>query len=112
VPHPPPRGQGRERPVKRAIVIGGASGIGLATVDALTADGVEVVVADVDAERAERVAAERCDTVRALGLDVTDEDSVVAAFDAVGEFDTVVNCAGLSDPGALTELEFSAWRHT
>ncbi len=38
--------------------------------------------------------------VRALRLDVTDEDSVVAAFDAVGEFDTVVNCAGLSDPGA------------
>ncbi|MCK8612816.1 SDR family NAD(P)-dependent oxidoreductase [Gordonia sp. C13] len=98
--------------MKRAVVIGGASGIGLATVDALTAEGVEVVVADVDAARAETIAAERGDTVRALHLDVTDEDSVVAAFDAIGEFDTVVNCAGLSDPGALTELELSAWQHT
>lgn len=82
--------------MRRAVVIGGASGIGLATVDALIEEGV---------------AAER-GTVSALRLDVTDEDSVAAGFDAVGEFDTMVNCAGLSDPGALTELELSAWRHT
>ncbi|GAC83041.1 SDR family NAD(P)-dependent oxidoreductase [Gordonia paraffinivorans] len=98
--------------MRRAVVIGGASGIGLATVDALIAEGVEVVVADVNGDAAEQVAAERGDTVSALRLDVTDEDSVAAGFDAVGEFDTMVNCAGLSDPGALTELELSAWRHT
>ncbi|WP_168703555.1 SDR family NAD(P)-dependent oxidoreductase [Gordonia paraffinivorans] len=98
--------------MRRAVVIGGASGIGLATVDALIAEGVEVVVADVNGDAAEKVAAERGDTVSALRLDVTDEDSVAAGFDAVGEFDTMVNCAGLSDPGALTELELSAWRHT
>lgn len=97
--------------MRRAVVIGGASGIGLATVDALIEEGVDVVVADVNGEAAEKVAAER-GTVSALRLDVTDEDSVAAGFDAVGEFDTVVNCAGLSDPGALTELELSAWRHT
>ncbi|VFA88163.1 3-alpha-(or 20-beta)-hydroxysteroid dehydrogenase [Gordonia paraffinivorans] len=98
--------------MRRAVVIGGASGIGLATVDALIAEGVEVVVADVNGDAAEQVAAERGDTVSALRLDVTDEDSVAAGFDAVGEFDTMVNCAGLSDPGALTELELSAWRYT
>ncbi|WP_279104536.1 SDR family NAD(P)-dependent oxidoreductase [Gordonia paraffinivorans] len=97
--------------MRRAVVIGGASGIGLATVDALIEAGVDVVVADVNGEAAEQVAAER-GTVSALRLDVTDEDSVAAGFDAVGEFDTMVNCAGLSDPGALTELELSAWRHT
>lgn len=98
--------------MRRAVVIGGASGIGLATVDALIEEGVDVVVADVNGDAAEQVAAERGDTVSALRLDVTDEDSVAAGFDAVGEFDTMVNCAGLSDPGALTELELSAWRHT
>ncbi|MEO9327869.1 SDR family NAD(P)-dependent oxidoreductase [Gordonia aurantiaca] len=98
--------------MKRAVVVGGASGIGLATVDALTAEDVEVVVADVDGDSAEKVAAGRGDTVSALRLDVTDEASVAAGFDAVGEFDTVVNCAGLSDPGALTELELGAWQHT
>lgn len=97
--------------MRRAVVIGGASGIGLATVDALIEEGVDVVVADVNGEAAEKVAAER-GTVSALRLDVTDEDSVAAGFDAVGEFDTMVNCAGISDPGALTELELSAWRHT
>ncbi|MBY4572543.1 short-chain dehydrogenase [Gordonia paraffinivorans] len=97
--------------MRRAVVVGGASGIGLATVDALIEEGVDVVVADVNGEAAEKVAAER-GTVSALRLDVTDEDSVAAGFDAVGEFDTMVNCAGLSDPGALTELELSAWRHT
>lgn len=98
--------------MSRAIVVGGASGIGLATVDALADAGSEVVVADVDLVRAEAVAAERGDAVRAVRLDVTDEDSVAAVFDDVGEFDTAVNCAGLSDPGPLTDLELSAWRHT
>lgn len=96
----------------RAVVVGGASGIGHATVDALHREGVEVIVADVDGDRAEQVAAECGDGVWALTLDVTDEDSVATGFESVGGFDTVVNCAGLSDPGALTELELSAWQHT
>ena len=89
--------------MSRAIVVGGAS---------LADAGSEVVVADVDLVRAEAVAAERGDAVRAVRLDVTDEDSVAAVFEDAGEFDTAVNCAGLSDPGPLTDLELSAWRHT
>ena len=73
--------------MSRAIVVGGASGIGLATVDALADAGSEVVVADVDLVRAEAVAAERGDAVRAVRLDVTDEDSVAAVFEDAGEFD-------------------------
>ena len=49
---------------------------------------------------------------RARWVDVTDEDSVAATFAGAGDFDTVVNCAGLSNPGALTELELDAWRNT
>lgn len=97
--------------MSRAIVIGGASGIGLATVDAFVEQGVQVIVADRDTERADQVAAAR-DGVAAVHLDVTDEASVAATFADAGEFDTVVNCAGLSNPGALTELELDAWRNT
>ena len=45
--------------MNRAVVIGGASGIGLATVDAFVGEGMQVVVADRDVERAEQVAATR-----------------------------------------------------
>lgn len=97
--------------MNRAVVIGGASGIGLATVDAFVGEGMQVVVADRDVKRAEQVAATR-DGARAVHMDVTDEDSVAATFAGIGDFDTVVNCAGLSNPGALTELELDAWRNT
>jgi len=97
---------------KRALVIGGASGIGLATVRALRLQGYEIVVADVNADGAQKVAAELGDGVSTLALDVTDEDSVRTGLEASAPLDAVVNCAGLSIPGALTELDLSGWRTT
>ncbi|WP_084495819.1 SDR family NAD(P)-dependent oxidoreductase [Nocardia shimofusensis] len=93
-----------------ALVVGGASGIGLATVRAFAAEGYRVVLADVNTEAAERLAAELGVTV--LRMDVTDEDSVAAGFAAVADLRAVVNCAGLSMPGPVTDLELSAWRTT
>ena len=100
------------RSVRRAIVIGGASGIGLATVRALQLEGCEVIVADVNADAATAVAAELGGGVTAVALDVTDEPSVADAMAAAAPLDVVVNCAGLSMPGAIAELELSAWQLT
>ncbi|WP_172398750.1 SDR family NAD(P)-dependent oxidoreductase [Gordonia sp. i37] len=95
-----------------ALVVGGASGIGKATARMLHEEGHRVVVADVNADAAAAVVAELGGTATAVHLDVTDEASVAAGFDGLDDLTIVVNCAGLSMPGALTELELSAWQTT
>lgn len=95
---------------RRALIIGGASGIGLATARALHADGVDVVIADVNDAAARAVGEEL--GAQALHVDVTDEASVAAGFATAGPLDIVVNCAGLSVPGALTDLELRGWQTT
>lgn len=95
-----------------AMVIGGGSGIGRATAQALARDGFRVVVADVNLDAARTVAADIGGAATALHLDVTDEDSVAAGFDTTADLHAVVNCAGLSMPGPITELELAHWQTT
>lgn len=68
----------------RAIVVGGAGGIGSAICGKLASDGYRVVVADFNLERAKDVCgALEGDGHEALQIDVTSEESVSAAFDAI-----------------------------
>ncbi|WP_228001819.1 SDR family NAD(P)-dependent oxidoreductase [Nocardia australiensis] len=97
---------------RSAMVIGGGSGIGLATAHVLARDGYRVTVADVNLEAARTVAADIGDTATAIGLDVTDEASVAAGFADARDLHAVVNCAGLSLPGQITELELAHWKTT
>jgi NAD(P)-dependent dehydrogenase (short-subunit alcohol dehydrogenase family) len=98
-----------ERPLSRrvALVTGAAGGIGGAIARRLAAEGACVVVADIDAEGADALAATIGDEAVGLRLDVTDEASVDAAFDAAalafGGVDLLVNCAGVSAAGPLIE---------
>lgn len=70
-----------------AVVTGGASGIGAETARRLVRDGARVIVADVQAEAAERIAAEIGERARAVRTDVAREEDVAAAVDlAVTEF--------------------------
>jgi NAD(P)-dependent dehydrogenase (short-subunit alcohol dehydrogenase family) len=81
-----------------ALVAGGASGLGAATVRVLHAAGATVVLADIDEERGEALAGELGDRAAFVRTDVTDEASVQAAVDAAGEAGTLrvsVNCAGI-----------------
>ena len=67
---------------KVVLMAGGAGAIGTATSLRLAAEGVRVVVADLDQPAAEAVAARIADTGReafAIGLDIGDEDAVGAA---------------------------------
>jgi 2-hydroxycyclohexanecarboxyl-CoA dehydrogenase len=81
---------------RSALVTGGASGIGAATVRRLAAEGARVAVADLDPERARGVSGEV--DGHAIEMDVTDHASIVAgvavAVDAVGPIDVLVNNAG------------------
>ncbi|WAC56656.1 SDR family NAD(P)-dependent oxidoreductase [Gordonia sp. SL306] len=95
-----------------AVVVGGASGIGLATARALAAEGYAVTIADVNADAARTAADEIGGTTNAVTMDVTDEESVAAGFEAVPDLHAVVSCAGLTIPGAITELPLEHWQTT
>lgn len=81
------------------IVTGGSSGLGAATVRRFQARGARVVVADVDAEGGQKLAAELGPGVSFCRTDVTNEADAQAAIDtAVREFgglNGLVNCAGI-----------------
>lgn len=98
---------------KTAVVTGGASGIGLAIVRRLIAEGARVVVADINPASLESVATEFGEAAHTIEVDVRDETQVQAmvqmALDWTGSLDTAFNCAGLSVFGELMELAESDW---
>ncbi len=85
-----------------AIVSGGASGLGEATVRALHDRGAAVTIADVQQEKGEALAAELGERAAFVATDVTDEAAVKAAVDAaaaaVGGLRIAVSCAGIGWP--------------
>jgi NAD(P)-dependent dehydrogenase (short-subunit alcohol dehydrogenase family) len=80
-----------------AVVVGGASGIGRATVVLLARRGVRVVVADADSRGADQLAASFDERVRAVTVDVRSEpstrDMAASVRDTFGGIDLLVNCA-------------------
>ncbi len=83
-----------------AVVTGGASGLGLATVKALLADGAQVVIIDLPSSNGETIAKELGDRVRFAAADVTDEAAVTEALDlaeSLGPLRVAVNCAGIGN---------------
>jgi 2-hydroxycyclohexanecarboxyl-CoA dehydrogenase len=93
---------------RKALVTGGASGIGAATAARLAAEGAEVWVGDIDTEGAERIAAEVAG--HAIELDVTDLDSAKAAVEATGTLDILVNNAGTDEFGFFTYTTPEQWK--
>lgn len=82
-----------------AVVTGGASGIGLGIVEALTRDGFHCVTASRHPERAQ------CAGFTAIATDITKVDDVARLFAQVkadfGDLDVLVNCAGIVAGGRL-----------
>jgi NAD(P)-dependent dehydrogenase (short-subunit alcohol dehydrogenase family) len=92
---------------KVAIVTGGASGIGEATVRLFASEGARIVAADVEDERGRRLAEKIGENVIYHHTDVTSEDDVHAtvklAMDTWGRLDVVFNNAGIV--GAIGSIE-------
>lgn len=92
---------------QRALVTGGASGIGAATAARLAAEGAEVVIGDVNVDGATAVAAE----IGAISgrLDVTDAQSSRDLVAAHGPFSILVNNAGTDEFGFFADTDPGIW---
>lgn len=90
---------------KRAIVTGGASGIGEAIARAYAAAGAAVTVADLDGAAAGRVADEIGGTAWEVDLSAT-----AALEDIELDADILVNCAGLQRVSPIVDFDPDAWR--
>lgn len=88
-----------------ALVTGGASGLGAATVQELAARGAKVIIADLDAVKGESLAAANPERVVFVPVDVTNEADVRLAIkeavDRFGRISVAVNCAGVPDAGKI-----------
>src|SRR5580698_6647419 len=89
---------------RRALVTGGASGIGEATVKELVRAGAFVWIADINHSAAEALAAS-LPAAQALPLDVTNPTSIAAAVAKVSRLDILVNNAGIGHVGSIEATE-------
>lgn len=95
---------------RRALVIGGASGIGAAIATAYVEQGASVVVADLwERDPVGQVTG-------AVRVEVTDEDSmaraVASAVELIGPLDVLVNSAGILTEAVLLEMDLATWSQT
>jgi 3alpha(or 20beta)-hydroxysteroid dehydrogenase len=96
------------------LVTGGAGGQGASHVRAFLAEGANVVIGDVDAQRGTALADELGARARFARLDVTDEtawsDAVRTAESAFGALSVLVNNAGVQNPPAtIEETDPATW---
>ena len=89
---------------KRALVTGGASGIGESVCRVFSDAGASVIVADINKAQAEALATQLPNGL-SIECDITDESSVKAAFGSIGRLDILVNNAGIGLVGDVQETE-------
>jgi NAD(P)-dependent dehydrogenase (short-subunit alcohol dehydrogenase family) len=103
---------------KVAVVTGGCSGIGLATVQRFVEEGAKVVIGDIDEQRGHELVGQLggTDLATFVKVDVTDKDQVDALFrtakDTYGSVDIAFNNAGISPPedDSILDTDLEAWR--
>jgi 2-keto-3-deoxy-L-fuconate dehydrogenase len=89
---------------RTALVTGGASGIGEAICRVFSAAGAEVLIVDIDRERAEALANE-LPHARSLICDIGDETAAQSLFAGLQKLDILVNNAGIGLVGGVEETE-------
>jgi NAD(P)-dependent dehydrogenase (short-subunit alcohol dehydrogenase family) len=99
---------------KRALITGGSKGIGLATAEALAAEGVDIVLvardpAALDAAQAGLRALHQVG-VQVVAADLGEESEVLRVAQSADDIDILVNNAGAIPPGGLRVVDEATWR--
>ena len=101
---------------KTALVTGGAEGIGAATARLMIEEGAQVMLADVQIDKARALADQLGANAQAVELDVRDLDqwhhAVNAAQEHLGPLNILCNIAGISEPGNVIDVDLDSWRRT
>ena len=88
-----------------AVVTGGASGLGEASITELVKKGARVVIVDIDSDKGEKLATNIGAGAIFVKTDVTSEadvrQAIQKAVDTFGKINVVINCAGIVNPGKL-----------
>ena len=104
---------------KIGLITGGGGGIGGTTARRFVAEGMHVLLADINKESAQRVAGEINHTygegrAHAIQVDVTDEEAVIAAFRegilTYGGVDVVINNAGIASSSDFDQTTLKDWK--
>lgn len=95
---------------KRIIIIGGSSGMGLATAIAATAAGAQVVIASRSRDKLEKARRVIGGDTEVMPLDVMDEAAVQAFFHQVGEFDHLTTPGNVAAGGPFLTRDTAAVR--
>lgn len=105
---------------KRALITGGAGGIGCKVAEMMAQEGASVALSDLNGDAAQAAAAAIADRTgqTAIGLqhDVTDkagwEQTVEVAAETLGGLNVLVNNAGICIPGSVEDLAIDDWDRT
>ena len=101
-----------------AVITGGCSGIGLATVERFVEEGAKVVIGDIDDQRGHELVGQigGAEVATYVHVDVTSKEEVDALFrtakDTYGSVDIAFNNAGISPPedDSILDTDLDAWR--
>jgi NAD(P)-dependent dehydrogenase (short-subunit alcohol dehydrogenase family) len=98
---------------KRVVITGGASGIGLATVQRFVEEGANVVIFDRNKEALDLVLIENPGVKGGVALDVSNEDQVMEGFRRVdkilGGIDVLISNAGISLRREFLDISYEEW---
>ena len=81
---------------KKVVILGGSSGIGLATAKQVARNGATVIIVSSNQQRIGRALNELPGNAQGFAINLTNEENVKSFFDQLGQFDHLVYTAGES----------------
>lgn len=97
-----------------ALITGACSGIGLASVDALLSSGATIIACDINPPSDALSALWEAKNVHFFSLNVESETAIRTAVNQLADefagIDTLVNCAGISGWGGVTDIDMAQWQ--